>query len=44
MHNGEVVLARDKNILVCAFHPELTDDTRIHQYFITMIIENLKEK
>lgn len=42
-HNGEVVLARDKNILVCAFHPELTDDTRIHQYFITMIVENLKE-
>ena len=43
-HNGEVVLARDKNILVCAFHPELTDDTRIHQYFITMIMENLKEE
>jgi len=43
-YNSEVVLARDKNILVCAFHPELTEDTRIHQYFIAMIIDNLKEK
>ncbi|HAJ95361.1 MAG TPA: pyridoxal 5'-phosphate synthase glutaminase subunit PdxT [Actinobacteria bacterium] len=43
-NNGEVVLVRDKNILVCAFHPELTDDPRIHQYFITMIIDSLKEK
>lgn len=38
------VLAREKNILVCAFHPELTDDTRIHEYFIEMINENLEEK
>jgi 5'-phosphate synthase pdxT subunit len=43
-YNEEVVLAREKNILVCAFHPELTDDNRIHQYFITMIIDDLKEK
>ena len=40
----EVVLARERNILVCAFHPELTDDTRIHEYFIEMIKENLEEK
>lgn len=40
----EVLLAREKNILVCAFHPELTDDTRIHEYFIEMINENLEEK
>ena len=43
-YNEEVALAREKNILVCAFHPELTDDSRIHQYFITMIIDGLKEK
>ena len=40
----EILLAREKNILVCAFHPELTDDTRIHKYFIEMINENLGEK
>ena len=40
----EILLAREKNILVCAFHPELTDDTRIHKYFIEMINENLEGK
>lgn len=40
----EVMLAREENILVCAFHPELTDDTRIHEYFIEMINKNLEEK
>ena len=40
----DILLAREKNILVCAFHPELTDDTRIHEYFIEMINENLEEK
>ena len=40
----EVLLAREKNILVCSFHPELTDDTRVHEYFIEMINKNLEEK
>jgi pyridoxal 5'-phosphate synthase pdxT subunit len=43
-HNDGVVLAREKNILVSTFHPELTADTRIHKYFITMILEYLKER
>jgi len=30
---GEVVLAEQGRILVAAFHPELTDDFRIHDYF-----------
>lgn len=34
---GKIVLARQDNMLVCAFHPELTDDKRIHEYFISMI-------
>jgi pyridoxal 5'-phosphate synthase pdxT subunit len=34
------VLARQGNVLVCAFHPELTDDLRIHQYFIDMVIKS----
>ena len=32
--NTEVVLAENSHILVATFHPELTDDSRIHEYFI----------
>jgi pyridoxal 5'-phosphate synthase pdxT subunit len=38
--NSVPVLARQGNVLVCAFHPELTDDLRIHQYFIDMVIKS----
>ena len=33
---GSVVLARQKNILAATFHPELTDDTRIHGLFLQL--------
>ena len=33
-HDGNVVIAANKHIFVTTFHPELTDDLRIHQYFI----------
>jgi 5'-phosphate synthase pdxT subunit len=33
------VLARDGRILVAAFHPELTDDTRIHELFLDLVRE-----
>lgn len=29
-----ILIAKENNVLVCTFHPELTDDTRIHQYFV----------
>ncbi|KAH8076469.1 pyridoxal 5'-phosphate synthase [Aureococcus anophagefferens] len=32
-----VVAARQGNILVTAFHPELTDDTRWHDLFLAMV-------
>lgn len=35
-HKQDVVLARQRNILVATFHPELTEDTRIHRYFLEM--------
>ena len=35
--NGNIVAAREKNMLATAFHPELTDDTRVHEYFLKMI-------
>ena len=34
--NNHIVAARQGNKLVTAFHPELDDDTRIHEYFIKM--------
>ena len=38
--DGKAVAARQKNMLVTAFHPELTDDTRIHQMFIDMVAKS----
>ncbi len=35
--DGHIVAARQDNQLVTAFHPELTDDTRVHEYFLSMI-------
>ena len=32
-----VVAAREKNLLALAFHPELTEDSRIHQIFLKML-------
>lgn len=37
MCNGLIVAAREKNMLALAFHPELTDDLRIHHYFLKMV-------
>lgn len=34
---GHIVAARQGNQLVTAFHPELNDDVRVHQYFLNMI-------
>jgi len=35
--NDKIVAARQGNILGLAFHPELTDDLRIHYYFLGML-------
>lgn len=32
------VLLRHKSILAASFHPELTDDTRIHEYFLHSVM------
>ena len=37
--DGSPVLVRDGRILAASFHPELTDDTRIHERFLEMIRE-----
>jgi 5'-phosphate synthase pdxT subunit len=40
-HAGAIVGVRQGNVLATAFHPELTDDHRIHAYFLNMV-ENAK--
>ena len=35
-----IVMARAGKLVVTAFHPELTDDYRIHKYFIEMVTGN----
>ena len=37
-HHGEPVVVREGNALAAAFHPELTDDPRLHQFFIENMI------
>jgi 5'-phosphate synthase pdxT subunit len=35
--NNMPVAVREKNLLACSFHPELTNDLRFHRYFISII-------
>jgi len=35
--DGQMVSARQGKLLACAFHPELTNDTRLHEYFLDII-------
>ena len=37
LDEGGIVAARQANLLVTAFHPELTTDARFHRYFLTMV-------
>lgn len=37
LEDGTVVAARQGNMIVAAFHPELTADTRLHSYFLDMV-------
>ncbi len=41
---GRIVAARQGNQLVTAFHPELSDDARVHKYFLDMIKEERDTK
>lgn len=36
---GRPVLVRDGRILIATFHPELTDDTTVHEYFLKLAAE-----
>jgi pyridoxal 5'-phosphate synthase pdxT subunit len=40
-HGGEPVLVRQGRFLVASFHPELTEDTRVHELFLEAVKEAL---
>jgi 5'-phosphate synthase pdxT subunit len=35
--NGKVVAVQQGKLLATAFHPELTDDDRVHRYFLSLL-------
>ncbi len=37
LYKEDIVAAREENLLVSSFHPELGDDTRVHEYFLKNI-------
>jgi 5'-phosphate synthase pdxT subunit len=41
--DGHPVAAREGNLLVVAFHPELTGDDRLHELFLAMVAERRAE-
>lgn len=43
-YNNEIVTAREGNLLACSFHPELTGDYRLHEYFVNMVKEAIVNK
>lgn len=36
--NGSVVMARQDNLLVTTFHPEISCDLRVHEYFVSNMV------
>jgi pyridoxal 5'-phosphate synthase pdxT subunit len=40
-HEGEPVLVRQGRFLVASFHPELTEDTRVHELFLERVKEEM---
>lgn len=41
---GRIVAARQGNLLVTSFHPEVTGDHRIHQYFVDIVRHQQRER
>ena len=39
---GKIIAVKEKNMLGISFHPELTEDTTLHEYFLNMVEKNKK--
>lgn len=42
--DGHPVAVRERNVLACAFHPELTDDSRLHALLMAIATEVRKDR
>lgn len=40
-YNGKIVAVQQGRLLATAFHPELTEDLRLHKYFVKLILDTL---
>jgi 5'-phosphate synthase pdxT subunit len=40
LDDGRIVAVRSGNLLGISFHPEVTGETRIHQYFLDMVAKS----
>lgn len=40
LDNGQIVAARQQNLIATSFHPELTSDDRLHQWFAKLATES----
>ncbi len=38
---GAIIAVRQESVLAVSFHPELTDDLRLHRYFVDIITEQM---
>lgn len=43
-HGGDPVLVRQGKIMAATFHPELSEDTRVHQEFVKMVRNGHRSK
>ena len=43
-HGGKIVFVRQGTLLGSAFHPEITDDRRVHTLFLSMVTESMVTK
>jgi len=41
LDNGSIVAVRQDNMLGISFHPELTDDSRMHEYFVKIVSKRI---
>jgi 5'-phosphate synthase pdxT subunit len=41
---GKPALVQRENIMAATFHPELTDDTTVHEYFLRMAAAGTKRE
>jgi pyridoxal 5'-phosphate synthase pdxT subunit len=42
--NGDPVAVRQGKVMAATFHPELSDDTRVHRAFLTLINKDLQQQ